>query len=123
MSSLADLPEVVGFFSYSREDDADANGKLSDIRDAIPGSLVAALAVRTGLSGSFKTRRLYLLVRSGAMRSQMRSPRRRSSSRSARRGHSRAHNANSSFKRFSNANASLADPILSSRFFTFRFRR
>jgi hypothetical protein len=43
VSSLADLPEVVGFFSYSREDDADANGKLSDIRDAIRRELGSRL--------------------------------------------------------------------------------
>ena len=32
MSSLADLPELVGFFSYSREDDADSQGALSALR-------------------------------------------------------------------------------------------
>jgi len=33
MSSLADLPELVGFFSYSREDDADSRGALSALRN------------------------------------------------------------------------------------------
>jgi hypothetical protein len=32
MSSLADLPELVGFFSYSREDDEDSNDALSALR-------------------------------------------------------------------------------------------
>jgi TIR domain len=39
MSSLADLPELVGFFSYSREDDADSNGALSALRSRIQGEL------------------------------------------------------------------------------------
>jgi hypothetical protein len=33
MSSLAELPELVGFFSYSREDDEDAHGALSALRE------------------------------------------------------------------------------------------
>jgi hypothetical protein len=39
MSSLADLPELVGFFSYSREDDADSHGALSALRTRIQGEL------------------------------------------------------------------------------------
>jgi len=39
MSSLADLPELVGFFSYSREDDADSRGALSALRGRIQGEL------------------------------------------------------------------------------------
>ena len=39
MSSLADLPELVGFFSYSREDDADSHGALSAQRSRIQGEL------------------------------------------------------------------------------------
>jgi uncharacterized membrane protein YhaH (DUF805 family) len=39
MSSLADLPELVGFFSYSREDDADSHGALSALRSRIQGEL------------------------------------------------------------------------------------
>jgi hypothetical protein len=35
MSSLADLPELVGFFSYSREDDEGAFGALSALRERI----------------------------------------------------------------------------------------
>jgi hypothetical protein len=43
MSSLAELPEVVGFFSYSREDDEDFDGMLSGLRDAIQRELRAQL--------------------------------------------------------------------------------
>jgi hypothetical protein len=39
MSSLADLPEFVGFFSYSREDDEASRGMLSALRDGIQGEL------------------------------------------------------------------------------------
>jgi hypothetical protein len=39
MSSLADLPEVVGFFSYSRDDDKDSFGALSALRGRIQGEL------------------------------------------------------------------------------------
>src|SRR5215469_11234804 len=43
MSPLADLPEVVGFFSYSREDDESFEGTLSALRDAIQRELSAQL--------------------------------------------------------------------------------
>src|ERR1700751_4727867 len=43
MSSLADLSEVVGFFSYSREDDEAFEGMLSALRDAIQRELGAQL--------------------------------------------------------------------------------
>ncbi|HEY1806580.1 MAG TPA: SUMF1/EgtB/PvdO family nonheme iron enzyme [Terracidiphilus sp.] len=43
MSSLADLPELVGFFSYSREDDAGAFGALSALRERIQHELRAQL--------------------------------------------------------------------------------
>jgi hypothetical protein len=43
MSSLADLPELVGFFSYSREDDEAFRGSLSALRDAIQRELGAQL--------------------------------------------------------------------------------
>jgi hypothetical protein len=36
MSSLAELPELIGFFSYSREDDEAFKGTLSGLRDGIP---------------------------------------------------------------------------------------
>ncbi|MGO9132811.1 MAG: toll/interleukin-1 receptor domain-containing protein, partial [Methylovirgula sp.] len=39
MSSLADLPELVGFFSYSRQDDEDSGGALSKLRDKIAREL------------------------------------------------------------------------------------
>jgi tetratricopeptide (TPR) repeat protein len=43
MSSLADLPELVGFFSYSRDDDEAFQGTLSTLRDAIQRELAAQL--------------------------------------------------------------------------------
>ena len=43
MSSLADLPHLVGFFSYSREDDVGSKGGLSELRDAIQAKLSAQL--------------------------------------------------------------------------------
>ena len=43
MPSLADLPEIVGFFSYSREDDEAFEGTLSALRDAIQRELSAQL--------------------------------------------------------------------------------
>ena len=43
MASLAQLPELVGFFSYSREDDEAFKGSLSALRDAIQGDLGAQL--------------------------------------------------------------------------------
>lgn len=39
MSSLAELPEVIGFFSYSREDDEDSHGALTTLRGRIQGEL------------------------------------------------------------------------------------
>jgi tetratricopeptide (TPR) repeat protein len=39
MSSLADAPDLVGFFSYSREDDEDFGGKLSKLRERIQAEL------------------------------------------------------------------------------------
>ncbi len=43
MSSLAELRELVGFFSYSREDDEAFKGTLSALRDAIQRELSAQL--------------------------------------------------------------------------------
>ena len=43
MGSLAQLPELVGFFSYSREDDEAFRGSLSALRDAIQRDLSAQL--------------------------------------------------------------------------------
>jgi hypothetical protein len=43
MSSLANFPEVIGFFSYSREDDEAFRGTLSALRDAIQRELGAQL--------------------------------------------------------------------------------
>lgn len=43
MSSLAELPELVGFFSYSREDDEDAHGALSALRERIQRELRSQL--------------------------------------------------------------------------------
>jgi formylglycine-generating enzyme required for sulfatase activity len=53
MSSLADLPELVGFFSYSREDDDGSDGALSALRARIQHEL------RAQLGRSFKTFRLW----------------------------------------------------------------
>lgn len=53
MSSLADLPEIVGFFSYSREDDSDSHGSLSALRNRIQGEL------RGQLGRTAKTFRLW----------------------------------------------------------------
>jgi hypothetical protein len=39
MSSLADARDLVGFFSYSREDDDDSGGKLSKLRERIQAEL------------------------------------------------------------------------------------
>src|SRR5215472_9625163 len=39
MSSLADAPDLVGFFSYSREDDEDSSGRLSKLRERIQAEL------------------------------------------------------------------------------------
>ena len=43
MSSLAELPELVGFFSYSREDDEAFRGALSGLREGIQRELSAQL--------------------------------------------------------------------------------
>ena len=53
MSSLADLPELVGFFSYSREDDEGSHGALSALRERIQHEL------RAQLGRSFKNFRLW----------------------------------------------------------------
>jgi hypothetical protein len=39
MASLADSPNLVGFFSYSREDDDDSGGRLSKLRERIQAEL------------------------------------------------------------------------------------
>ena len=39
MSSLADAPDLVSFFSYSREDDEGSGGKLSKLRERIQEEL------------------------------------------------------------------------------------
>ena len=43
MSSLADLPHLAGFFTYSREDDEGSNRALSGLREAIQNELSAQL--------------------------------------------------------------------------------
>ena len=43
MSSLADAPDLVGFFSYSREDDEGSGGKLSKLRERIQEELRSQL--------------------------------------------------------------------------------
>src|SRR5262249_25021598 len=53
MSSLADAPDLVGFFSYSREDDEGSGGKLSKLRERIQEEL------RSQLGRSWKDFRLW----------------------------------------------------------------
>jgi hypothetical protein len=53
MPALADLPEIIGFFSYSRDDDRDTDNSLTTIRRAIQGEMRA----RLGRSG--RTLRLW----------------------------------------------------------------
>src|SRR5690348_8554190 len=43
MPRLSDLPEIVGFFSYSREDDEDFDHSLSKLRTRIQNELRAQL--------------------------------------------------------------------------------
>src|SRR4029077_910957 len=43
MASLADAPDLVGFFSYSREDDEGSGGRLSKLRERIQEELRAQL--------------------------------------------------------------------------------
>lgn len=43
MSSLADFPELVGFFSYSRDDDKAFRRSLSTLREAVGSELAARL--------------------------------------------------------------------------------
>jgi hypothetical protein len=47
MTSLADLAELRGFFSYSREDDEDSHGGLSALRDRIQRELRSQLGRST----------------------------------------------------------------------------
>jgi formylglycine-generating enzyme required for sulfatase activity len=53
MPSLADLPELIGFFSYSREDDGDSFGALSMLRNRVQAEL------RGQLGRTAKTFRLW----------------------------------------------------------------
>src|SRR5205807_2416475 len=39
MASLADAPDLVGFFSYSREDDEGSGGRLSKLRERVQEEL------------------------------------------------------------------------------------
>jgi hypothetical protein len=43
MASLADIPDLVGFFSYSREDDEGSAGRLSKLRERIQEELRSQL--------------------------------------------------------------------------------
>jgi TIR domain len=49
MSRLADLPEIVGFFSYSRDDDRDSGGALSALRQRIQAELRGQLGVPSSM--------------------------------------------------------------------------
>jgi formylglycine-generating enzyme required for sulfatase activity len=48
MASLAELSDLVGFFSYSREDDEDSKGKLSTLREAVGSELAQHLGRSKG---------------------------------------------------------------------------
>jgi hypothetical protein len=48
MSALTDLPELIGFFSYSRDDDDDSRGALSELRDRIQRELRGQLGRSRG---------------------------------------------------------------------------
>jgi hypothetical protein len=48
MASLTDLPELIGFFSYSRDDDDDSHGTLSELRDRIQRELRGQLGRSRG---------------------------------------------------------------------------
>jgi TPR repeat protein len=48
MASLADTPDLVGFFSYSREDDEGSGGRLSKLRERIQEELRAQLGRTRG---------------------------------------------------------------------------
>jgi hypothetical protein len=50
MSSLADLPELVGFFSYSRRDDEHSQGSLSRLRARMPIHLQLQSLIRVQVS-------------------------------------------------------------------------
>jgi tetratricopeptide (TPR) repeat protein len=47
MAMLSDLPELIGFFSYSREDDTDSYGRLSALRGRIQAELRGQLGRTT----------------------------------------------------------------------------
>ena len=47
MSSLADLPQVIGFFSYSRNDDEGDDGAVSALSDRIYWGLRTELGRRS----------------------------------------------------------------------------
>src|SRR5215472_8025185 len=63
MSSLADAADLVGFFSYSREDDEGSGGRLSKLRERIQEELRANSAGRREISGYGRTR---LQLRTGS---------------------------------------------------------
>ena len=56
MASLADTPDLVGFFSYSREDDEGSGGRLSKLRERIQEELRAQLGRTKRTSDYGRTR-------------------------------------------------------------------
>jgi hypothetical protein len=123
MASFTELPELVGFFSYSREDDEDSKGRLSVFREAIGSELAQHLgrsrrkdfrlwqdqvAIATGDAGNRKSPR--------------RSGKRRSSFSSSRRALLQASTASSNSSRSWRGSARSAAKTSSSRFSMSRFR-
>jgi hypothetical protein len=60
MSSLADLPLLAGFFSYSREDDEDSGGRLSQLRQRIQAELRGQLGRSLERTSNFSRTKLPL---------------------------------------------------------------
>ena len=83
MPSLADLPGLVGFFSYSREDDEGSGGRLSKLRERIQAELRLQLG-RREISGYGRTRSQLRTASCGKTESRRLSPNRRFSFQSLR---------------------------------------
>jgi hypothetical protein len=71
MSTLAEIPELVGFFSYSREDDEGSGGRLSKLREQIQEELRAQLGRTKKDSDCGKTSTQYRTASCGRKVSKM----------------------------------------------------
>jgi len=116
MSSLAEAPDLVGFFSYSREDDEDSGGKLSKLRERIQAEL-------RGQLGYGRTKLQSHTASCGKTKSSRLSLSRYFSFQSLRLLLSEATTANLNSTRFWREKKSLAAGTLYFRFFTSQFRR